>query len=161
MFCCLFHSLRCLRAGFISCMLCLSMILLCCAGACSAVLGLIVVFWVCTLCWRLGVDIFIPGDLCSVWFGTADCLYCSILILCMMFVLDLRGLMTALFLFRWICVFGAGVLRGRFPFWISRACWAARMAKICVMFIFVCLLCLCAGQARSGDKVHAEDELAS
>jgi hypothetical protein len=61
----------------------------------------------------------------------------------MMFVLDLRGLMAALCLFWWICVFGAGVLPGRFPVWISRSCWAARMAKsLLCLFLYVCCVCV-------------------
>jgi len=100
----------------------------------------IVIFWF-ALC--VGVAIFIPGDLCSVSFGTARCLYSCIFILCMMFVLDSRGLMAALCLFWWICVFGASVLPGRFPVWISRSCWAARMAKsLLCLFLYVCCVCV-------------------
>ncbi len=43
----------------------------------------------------------------------------------------------------------------RFPVWISRSCWAARMAKS-LFVVFVCLLCLCAGQASSAGKVHGQ-----
>jgi hypothetical protein len=49
------------------------------------------------------VAIFIPRDLCSVSFNTTRCLYNCAFILCMMFVLDMRGLMVALCLFGWVC----------------------------------------------------------
>ena len=78
----------------------------------------------------------------------------------MMFVLDLRGLMAALCLFWWICVFGAGVLPGRFPVWISRSCWAARMAKsLLCLFLYVCCVCVQdkqAAVAKFANSIYTE-----
>jgi hypothetical protein len=102
------------------------------------------------------VAIFISGDLCSVPFGTARYLYSCFVVLRMIFVLKLRGLMAALCLLWWICVFGAGVLPGWVSVWICRSCWAARKAKRLLCLVFVCLLCLCAGQASSVEEVQGE-----
>jgi hypothetical protein len=110
----------------------------------------------CLLCQRFselhlnwaGVVIFIPGDLCSVSFSTAaHCLYSCVFILRMVFVSDLRGLMAALCLFWCVCVFGAGVLPGRFPVWISRCCWAARKANVC--YVYICMFVVCVQEKRA------------
>jgi hypothetical protein len=97
----------------------------------------------------VGVAIFIPGDLCSVSFVQ---LYFHIVhYVCVGFAwFDGRIRLVLVEL-----CFGAGVLPGRLPVWISRSCWAARMANA-LLFIFVFLLCLCAGQASSAEKVHGQ-----
>ena len=49
-------------------------------------------------------------------------------------------------------LFGAGVLPGRFPVWICRSCWAARMASS----MFCLLVCVCVQDKRAALKKFRE-----
>ncbi len=114
--------------------------------------SLIVIFGF-ALC--VGVAIFIPGDLCSVPFGTAHCallvqLYFHVVHdVCVGFAwFDGRIVFVLVDLYFW---------RGRATRPVS--CLDLPLLLGCahgkkfVMFIFVCLLCLCAGQASSAETV--------